>query len=79
MLNRKEAKLILEQYSILGKKAYIEVIQYMIKLNLEMIVATPMFLFPITDRGMYINLQTHEEFRGKTLEELADRLSECPV
>lgn len=43
MLNRKEAKLILENYSILGKKAYIDVIQYLVKLNLEMIVATPLF------------------------------------
>jgi hypothetical protein len=43
MINRKEAKLILENYSILGKKAYIDVIQYLVKLNLEMIVATPLF------------------------------------
>jgi hypothetical protein len=79
MLNRNEAKLILEQYSLLGKKAYIDVIQYLIRLNQDMIVATPLFMFPIDDRGMYITLQSHEEFRGKTMSELAERLSECPV
>ena len=57
MLNRKEALLILSKYSILGKKAYIDVIQYLVKLNQEMIVATPLFMFPIKSRGMYIALQ----------------------
>ena len=46
-------------------------IQYLIKLNQEMIVATPLFMFPIDDRGLYITLQSHEEFRGKTMSELS--------
>ena len=51
----------------------------MVKLNEDLIVATPLFMFPVRDRGTYLLLQSHEEFKGKTMSELSERLSVCPV
>lgn len=56
MLSKKDAQKILEDYSIIGKKSFIEIIQYLIIQNEELVAITPLFQFPITDHRLFVYL-----------------------
>jgi hypothetical protein len=74
MLNKQEAQQVLQEYGILGKRSFIEAIQYLIKLNEEVVAVNPIFEFPVIDSKLYIFLLNSEEFRGKTIGDLEVRL-----
>jgi hypothetical protein len=65
---------VLQEYGILGKRSFIEAIQYLIKLNEEVVAVNPIFEFPVIDSKLYIFLLNSEEFRGKTIGDLEVRL-----
>lgn len=79
MMNKREVMTILEDYSVLGKQSFNDILQHLIKTNEELVDRHPVFMFPVSDRSMLIYLEGQDEFSGKSREELELRLKVFPV
>lgn len=64
MLSKDDARLILKQYSLLGRQCYINIIFELKNLN-DFIMNSQLFCHPITYEAMYQVLQTDPEFADK--------------
>lgn len=78
-MNKREVITILEDYSVLGKQSFNDILQHLVKTNEEIVDRHPAFMFPVTDRSMLIYLEGQDEFSGKSREELETKLQVFPV
>ena len=78
MLNKNDARLILQDYGIVGKKSFIDAIQFLITQNEEIVVKTPIFEFPIS-QNLIMYVLSQEEFKGKSVDKYKIKLRGFPI
>lgn len=72
MLSKEDAKMILTQYSLLGRQCFIDVVYKLKRFN-RIVLNEPLFQNPITYDILYPILQNDPDYRETTYDEVVEK------
>ena len=78
MLEKNEARMIIQNFSILGKASFIEAMNYVNQMNEQILDLTPLFEHPVSQYNVFY-LITQEEYRDRPYTEVFGKLNEFPI